>query len=211
MTLKTGYLGWNEFDQKIEGMRKTHLWCNGGVVLFDIKQRVEVYAFLGAARMSIEQSASPYHKNCSRDNLLSTCKSMHTTRLKYLTDTTPGGQVGIHALIYDTRRLALGVQASYFQMHGKVKSMQKDTLECRKWQVGCATAWDLLAISPYLGVRYTKTQLHFSKKKHTNYSSEMPLGVFFGGSFSTPKVLALSFEIGLINEYSFALMLTARI
>ncbi len=173
------------------------LYAKSGVITFNFKERLDVYANIGSCKME---------SSFSRLNNLYKAKSKEDVLYK----------VGAKLVLLEMGKFVLGADAKYLRFKPKTQYLlqnesviKKENFKffLREWQIAIGISRPMTLFSPYLGltVRNTKAKFKYVPFYHNRVLElkyERREGLYLGTSLSMGSNIFLNGEIRLINERS---------
>src|ERR1700722_364306 len=174
-SLRAGYYGDFVFNRNLkvdeegnghgEAIKTTEIFTNAGYLALNIAEKIDLFGTLGASRISITTNEASWVLAGNAEG-----------RLDW--ETMFSWSVGARAILYEKRRVLIGIEGQYFQTHPDLTTYvsfsdgmynyfnEDNSMTYKEWQVGTGISYDLrccypnLSLTPYAAVKWGRSRFH---------------------------------------------------
>ena len=161
----------NDHDHDIE---HTEIYTNAGMIAFNIWNRFDIFATLGASKLYIETNISAFSANAPQIG----------NRINLETQTECSWSVGARATIWECGCTSFGAEAQYFYTKPDIKKLLLQAglgggnypdgildLKYREWQIGLGISYRIHPLVPYIAIKCAKAQMDLDKALVTGFGT----------------------------------------
>ena len=178
-------------------LRKLKAFSNSGILTFNIKERLDIYAEIASFYLEPEfrQSSNLYVSKSETDFLYrGGFKVVFFEILKF----TLGG---------DVKYSYFSAPASFLTQNDVPQNDNNLKFTLKQWQIGLGVSQKIALLRPYLGIAYDGTSMRienfsFFQNRPMGLKFQKKAGMFLGASLSMGSFIMLNAEIRMVNERS---------
>ncbi|HEY4831769.1 MAG TPA: hypothetical protein VIH61_04325, partial [Waddliaceae bacterium] len=193
-----------------EAIKTTEIFTNAGYLALNIAEKIDLFGTLGASRISITTNEASWVLAGNAEG-----------RLDW--ETMFSWSVGARAILYEKRRVLIGIEGQYFQTHPDLTTYvsfsdgmynyfnEDNSMTYKEWQVGTGISYDLrccypnLSLTPYAAVKWGRSRFHTDNFTFTKTDTTEALTIF---NLKTNKLWG--FALGVSTVFCDKLSFTAE-
>jgi len=185
-----------KFEDSVESkdlyLRKIKAFSNSGLFILNIKERLDLYAEIGAYKIEpIFRYRSNLYKSKSENDILY--------------------RAGTKLIIIEIMDFALAADIKYSIFNGSSSYLTQNDrpiddnlkFKLKEWQVAVGLSRKITILHPYIGIAYKDTRIkmkNFSFFQNIDLVYKKKAGLFLGCAASLGSYILLNGEIRLVNE-----------
>lgn len=176
---------------------------NSGVVTFNILERADLFAVLGASRSNADW------------RFVDSANGVH--RIEMETNYGFLWGVGARAVLYEEEEMCLTLGGrfetssflpSWLTSDGVPQSVSRGHVDWTEWQIDLDFSYTIDIFAPYIGAKYSHARTELSgflypiseKGSNNQFKNRIPMGIVIGCGLSSGKYFMLNLEGRLIDE-----------
>jgi hypothetical protein len=194
VSVRVGYEGDFVFDAELKGVDRSSQTVNGGTFTFNIMDRFDAFAVLGASSLSLKWRFS--------NELDQVQAAQIDTSNAFL------WAVGGRLFLWEWGNWGTGLlgrftkadhPVSWLTIDGENGSTSSVHVDLRSWELNLGVSYHIDLFTPYLALNYlnTKARVDFPS---SDFRNEHPIGLNLGCTLSTGSYFFLNVEARVISE-----------
>lgn len=183
---RLGFYGDYIFNRKLEvstsdkTLRETKLYTNAGYLVFNIRDRIDLFTTIGTTHISIKTPVAPF-----------VTSSGSTATCELQTETDFSWSLGVRGSLFELCNFAVGLEAQYFStrpnlnyfeisMSSVTTYLDGEKLKYEEWQLGFGLAYRFYiscntAFVPYMAVKWSGVHVNMGNRIFQSSGPEIQL------------------------------------